>query len=137
MWKLVARGFGILWVATSVVVLLGALLGAFGIKNLFQVFDMALTLSIVSGISFGLLAWATWKLVKPEEPGLAVPTGIAVLACMVGIWLVGRVVPGTVLFSSFWLGLPFAALNVALIWGLQIWVTGRKPNGPMWPVLKP
>lgn len=137
MWKLVARGFGILWVSTALVVALGTLFGAFGMRSLFQVFDMALTLSIVSGISFGLLGWAIWKLFKPDEPGLAVPTGVAVLAVMVSIWLVGRVVPGTVLFSSFLLGFPLAALNVALLWALQIWVTGRKPNGPMWPVLKP
>ncbi len=136
MWKHFARGFGIIWVATAVVVALGGLFGAFGISSLFDVFDMALTLSIVSGISFMVLGYAGWKLVKPEHPGLAVPTGIAVLSCMVGIWLVGRVVPGTVLFSSFWLGLPLAVLNVALIWGLQIWVMKRTPKSPMWPVLK-
>lgn len=137
MLKIIARGFGILWVSTALVVCVGTLFGAFGIRSLFQVFDMALTLSIVSGISFLLLGWAAWKWAKPEEPGLVVPTGIAVLAVMVSIWLVGRVVPGTVLFQSFWLGLPLALLNVALLWGLQIWVTGNKPTAPLWPVLKP
>lgn len=134
MWKHFARGFGIIWAATSVVVALGGLFGAFGISRLFDIFDMAFTLSIVSGISFIVLGFVGWKLVKPEHPGLAVPTGIAVLAFMVGIWLVGRVVPGTVLFSSFWLGLPLAVLNVALIWGLQIMVMKRTPKSPIWPV---
>lgn len=136
MWKHFARGFGIIWVATALVVALGTLFGAFGMSSLFDVFDMALTLSIVSGISFCVLGFIGWKVLKPENPGLAVPTGIAVLACMVGIWLVGRVVPGTVLFSSFWLGLPLAALQVAFIWGLQIFVMKRTPKSPMWPVFK-
>jgi len=136
MWKHFARGFGIIYVATALVVALGALFGAFGMSSLFDIFDMALTLCLVSGVSFVVLGYASWKLVKPENPGLAVPTGIAVFACMVGIWLVGQVVPGTVLFSGFWLGLPLAVLQVALIWGLQILVIKRTPKSPMWPVLK-
>ena len=136
MWKHFARGFGIIYVATALVVALGTLFGAFGMKSLFDVFDMALTLSIVSGISFCVLGYAGWKLVKPENPGLAIPTGVAVFACMVGLWLVGRVVPGTVLFSGFWVGLPLAVLQVAMIWGLQVLVMKRTPKSPMWPVLK-
>lgn len=136
MWKHFLRGFGIIWAATALVVALGTLFGAFGMTSLFDVFDMALTLSIVSGISFSAMAFIGWKMLKLEHPGLAVPTGIAVLACMVGIWLVGRVVPGTVLFSSFWLSLPLAVLQVAFIWALQIFVMKRTPKSPMWPVFK-
>lgn len=136
MWKHFARGFGIIYVATALVVALGTLFGAFGMTSLFDILDMSLTLSIVSGISFCVLGYAVWKLIKPENPGLAIPTGLAVLACMVGFWLVGRVVPGTVLFSGFWVGLPLAVMQVAFIWALQIFVMKRTPKSPMWPVLK-
>lgn len=136
MWKHILRECGIFWMATAIMVILGTLLGAFGMSSLFAVFDMAFTLSIVSGISFAILLAAVWKWQKFENPGLAVPTGLAVLALMIAIWLVGRVVPGTVNFSSFWLGLPFAALEIGGLWAFQLKVMKRDATWPMWPVLK-
>jgi len=136
MLKHIAREFGILWMTTAVVVVLGTIVRAFGMSSLFDIFDMALTLSIVSGISFAILLAIVWKWQKFENPGLAVPTGIAVLSVMIAIWLVGRVVPGTVNFSSFWLGLPFAALEIGFLWAFQLRVMKRDATWPMWPVLK-
>jgi len=136
MLKHIAREFGILWAATALVVILGTIVRAFGISSLFSVFDMAFTLSIVSGITFAILLTIVWRWQKFENPGLAVPTGIAVLSVMVAIWLVGRVVPATVNFSSFWLGLPFAAIEVGMLWAFQLKVMKRDATWPMWPVLK-
>lgn len=135
MWKHIAREFGILWVATALMVCIATLFGAFAMKSLFSVFDMALTLSIVSGISFAILGGVAWWRLKPEHPGYAVPTLIALLSVMIAIWLVGRVVPGTVNFQSFWLGLPFAAIEIGMLWAFQLKVMKHELTWPRWPVL--
>ncbi len=130
------QGFGIIWTSTCILVLFGALFGLFGISSFVRIFDLALTFTIVAVIAFYAISAAIWLPLKAKNPGRAIPTLIGVLSGTIAIWLVGQVVPGTVLFSGFWAALPLSALNTVMIWGITLAIVKNRVPRPFWPEFK-
>lgn len=137
--KTFVRGFGTIWIATSILILVSTLLNLpiFGVTSLIRVIDLGLTYTVVILASYTVISATVWLWLKVTSVGTFWPAVIGVISCMIAYWLVGRVVPGTALFSSFLAGLPLAMVNMLLIWILTALAGQIIPDRPLWPDGKP
>lgn len=133
----VLRGIGTVIVSTAILISACSLAGiqAFTTPSIFSLIGLAVGLTVVATIVHYAIALVTLLTMKYKHPGLALPTLVGVIAGTVAIWLVGMAVPNMVHFSGFWSGLPFSAVNAALVWVITILFV---PNAaykerPFWP----
>lgn len=133
----VLRGIGTVIVSTAILIYACSLAGiqAFTTPSIFSLIGLAVGLTVVATVVHYALAIVTHLTMKYKHPGLALPTLIGVVAGTVAIWLTGLAVPNMVHFSSFWSGLPFAAVNAALVWVITILFVPNPAykERPFWP----
>lgn len=134
--KFFVRSFGTMWVGTSALIFLSTLLHLpiFGVTDPVRVFDLGLTYSIVSTVTYLILSAVFWLPMKIRIVGSIFPAVFALVSCMVSYWLVGRVVPGTIQFGSFLAGLPLAFLNMIFVWALTLVAVPNRPDRPYFPI---
>jgi len=136
----VLRGIGTIIVSTAILISACALAGiqAFTTPSIFSLIGLAVGLTVVATIVHYAIALVTLLVMKYKQPGLALPTLAGVIAGTIAIWLVGLAAPNMVHFGSFWSGLPFSAVNVALVWAITIlFVPNAAYKGrPFWPQWK-
>lgn len=118
----VLRGIATIVVATAALIYGCSLAGiqVFTTPSVFALIGLAVGLTVVATVVHYAIALLTYVTMKYKHPGLALPTLVGVIAGTIAIWLFGQVVPEMVHFDNFWSGLPFAAVDSALVWLITI-----------------
>jgi hypothetical protein len=109
--------------ATFVFVVCSTMLGAFGLTSLLGMVGMSLGLIVLAFAMYAVLLGGISFLLKLRKPGVLLITACGTLGGATAIYLIGWLVPGTVLLGGLVAAIPFAAVNTGLIW-LVGWMSG-------------
>jgi hypothetical protein len=113
--------------ATVIFVVISTILGAFAFTSVIGLLGLSLGLFFLAVVLYAVILVIIERLFSLKKPGTLLMSVAGIAGGSLAIYLIGLLLPGTVLLGGLLAAIPYAAANTGLIW-LVGWLTGLRDD---------
>jgi hypothetical protein len=125
--KRLLQNMGKMLGATLFFVVISTVIGAFAFTSLLGMLGLTLGLFFLAVLLYAAILAPIGLLFGFKKPGGLLMSAAGIVGGSLAIYLIGWMLPGTVLLGGFFAAIPYAAANTGLIW-LVGWRTGLRKD---------